>query len=143
MNTYLHASRHEVNKNSVTKPGLKQRLVVVLWAQASEAISQHQIQKNFSGGACPQTPLASVYAYVCTRVLVPISRTNAILLPPGLSPLLHICWFHSASAVLASVAWLYSTCTRVLNGLCSCNYCILWLNVCIPWPSEVHHIFSK
>ena len=40
--TYLHASRHEVNQNPVTKPGLKQKLVVmyVLGPKiASEAIS--------------------------------------------------------------------------------------------------------
>ena len=35
----------------------------MFWAPkiASEAISQHQIQKKFSGGACPQTPLASLH----------------------------------------------------------------------------------
>ena len=56
-----YASRREVNQNPVTKPGLKQGLVVMFWAPkiASEAISQHQIPKHFPGGACPQTPLAS------------------------------------------------------------------------------------
>ena len=43
MDTYLHASRCEVNQKPVTKPGLKQGLVVMFWAPeiASEAISQH------------------------------------------------------------------------------------------------------
>ena len=50
MDTYLHASRREVNQNPVTKPGLKQGMVVIFWVpkRASEAISQ-------------QTPLASAY----------------------------------------------------------------------------------
>jgi len=41
MDTYLHASRREVNQTPVTKPGLKQRLVVMFWASkiTSEAIS--------------------------------------------------------------------------------------------------------
>ena len=33
MDTYLHVSRREVNQNLVTKPGLKQRLVVMFWGQ--------------------------------------------------------------------------------------------------------------
>ena len=58
MDTYLYASRREVNQNPVTKLGLKQGLVVMFWAPkiASEAISQHQIPKHFPGGACPRTP---------------------------------------------------------------------------------------
>ena len=77
MDTYLHVSRHEVNQNPVTKPGLKQGLVVMFWAPkiASEAITQHQIPKLFPGGACPQTPLAS--AWTLTLSLVPIRPTNA------------------------------------------------------------------
>jgi len=81
MDTYHHASRREVNQNPVTKPGLKQGLVVMFWAPktASEAISQHQIQKNFPGGACPQTTLAS--ACTLTLPLVLIRRTNAMPSP--------------------------------------------------------------
>ena len=77
MDTYLHVSRREVNQNPVTKPGLKQGLVVMFWAPkiASEAITQHQIPKLFPGGACPQTPLAS--AWTLTLSLVPIRPTNA------------------------------------------------------------------
>ena len=61
MDTYLYVSRREVNQNPVTKPGLKQGLVVMFCAPkiASEAISQHQIPKHFPGGACPRLPLAS------------------------------------------------------------------------------------
>ena len=49
----------------------------------SEAVSQHQIQKNFPGGACPPNPPPPppsfcVHVNVCTQVLVPISRSNAI-----------------------------------------------------------------
>ena len=33
MEAYLHASGHVVNQNPVTKSGLKQRLVVMFWAQ--------------------------------------------------------------------------------------------------------------
>ena len=32
MDTYLHASRREVNQIPVTKPGLRQRIVVMFWA---------------------------------------------------------------------------------------------------------------
>ena len=41
MDTYLHASRREVNQTPVTKPGLKQRLVVMFWVSkiTSEVIS--------------------------------------------------------------------------------------------------------
>ena len=72
MDTYLHASRREVNQNPVIKPGVKQGLVVMFWAPkiASEAISQHQIQKKFPGGACPQTPRFCVHTKVDTRVFV-------------------------------------------------------------------------
>ena len=77
MDTYLHASRREVNQNPVSKPGLKQGLVVMFYAPklASEAITQHQIPKLFPGEACPQTPLAS--AWTLTFSLVPIRPTNA------------------------------------------------------------------
>ena len=73
MDTYLHASRREVNQNPVTKPGVSSDL----WAPkiASEAISQHQIQKDFHGGAC--SPNFFVHTNVATRVFVPIRRTNA------------------------------------------------------------------
>ena len=46
MGTYLHVSRHEVNQNPITLPGLKQKLISsdVLGPKiASEALSQHQI----------------------------------------------------------------------------------------------------
>ena len=58
----------------------------VFWAPkiASEAISQHQIQKKFSGGACPPDPPSfCVHTNVATQVFVPIRRTNAILLRAG------------------------------------------------------------
>ena len=31
MDTYLHECRHEVNQNSATMPGLKQRIVLIFW----------------------------------------------------------------------------------------------------------------
>ena len=88
MDTYLHACRREVNQNPVTMPGLKQRLVVCVCLGpkiASEAISRHPKFKNFPGGAYPQPPqLVHTRANVRTWVQVPIGRTNANLLPPGL-----------------------------------------------------------
>ena len=65
----VHVSRLEVNQNLVTKPGLKQGLIVMFWASkiASEAISQHQIQKIFPGGARPRPPylLRTHYLGIC------------------------------------------------------------------------------
>ena len=61
MATYLRACRPEVPseswyyaraKTKINSDGLGPKI-------ASEAISQHQIQQNFHGGAYPQTPLAS------------------------------------------------------------------------------------
>ena len=49
---------------------------------ASEAILN---EKKCSGGACPRPPSFCVYAKVRTRPQVPVSWTNAILLPPGLT----------------------------------------------------------
>ena len=70
-----------MNQNRVTKPGLKQGLVVMFWGPkiASEVITQHQIPNLFPGGACPQTPLAS--AWTLTLSLVPIRPTNAMPSP--------------------------------------------------------------
>ena len=62
MDTFLHASRREVNQNSVTKPGLKQRLVVISSLGPKNSLRSHLTasnSKNFPGGACPQSPLAS------------------------------------------------------------------------------------
>ena len=79
MGTYLHVSRSEVNQNPVTKPGLKQGLVVMFWPPkiASEAISQHQIQKHYSWGSMPpHPPTFCVHTNIATRVFVPIRQTN-------------------------------------------------------------------
>ena len=75
VSTHYNSSRVSVpyyRGDRVTKPGLKQELVVMFWAPkiASEAISQHQIQKKFPGGACPQTPRFCVHTKVDTRVFV-------------------------------------------------------------------------
>ena len=58
MNTNLHPCGREANQNSVTMPGLKQRLQVMFLGpkKASEAFSEHPISKNFPGEAYPQTP---------------------------------------------------------------------------------------
>ena len=80
-------ARHEVNQNPVTKPGVKQGLVVMFWGPkiASEVISQHQIPKTFPWGACPQTPQASAYTLRLPLGYLYRRRTNATpspLLPP-------------------------------------------------------------
>ena len=59
MDTYLHACRCKVNQNHVTMLTKAKISSDVLGIKiASETMSQHQIR---SRGACPQTPLGSVY----------------------------------------------------------------------------------
>ena len=60
---------------------------------ASEAISQHQVQKIFMGSMPPDPSSLCVYASVRTRVQLQVSRTNAILLPLGLYPAIHTVQF--------------------------------------------------
>ena len=60
--------------------------VVIGPKMASEAISEHQISpQKFHGGSMPlEPPSLILHANACTRVQVPLSQTNAVLLPLGL-----------------------------------------------------------
>ena len=96
---------------------------------ASEAISQHPIQKIFLGGHAPTPPSFCIHANIHTWVEVSLSWTNAILLPPGL-PMHFSIWiqYHIATNVicLGSAYWLKRVHQRLAKTTLQCVQYSVW-----------------